>query len=202
MVLTRVFANFLVTVAKQIFNILLPIMLNILDFADDLSNDLKLRDGIWQFASACDLNTNSIFWNRAALITISKKYTTEPSSALIYLLQKEAKTLALWQEEWGSSTPTAVDFLRCLSAWGRFTNTVGYSIPIEKFWISYNATIEGIITQPSFEFCEEGTARPYTRHLVKEDIEQVICFDDTWNEQNFLIESSTEWILFSWETMA
>lgn len=177
-------------------------MLNILDFPNDLSNVLKLEDGTWQYATVYDLNTDSIFWNRAALITLSKNYVTEPSSALIYLLQKEAKTLALWEKEWGNRTPTTVDFLRCISAWGRFTNTVGYSIPIEKFWKSYNATIEGIISEPSFEFCEEGTARPYTSHLVKEDIEQVICFDDKWNEQNFFIETSAEWILFNWGTMA
>ncbi len=177
-------------------------MLNILDFPGDLSNDLKLEDGTWQYATVCDLNTNSIFWNRAALITLSKDYATEASSALIYLLQKEAKTLALWEQEWGSNTPAMSDFIKCISAWGRFTNTVGYAIPIEEFWKSYNATINGITSEPSFEYNEEGIAKPYAQHLVKEDIEQVICFDDKWNEQNFFIETSAEWILFNWGTMA
>ena len=177
-------------------------MLNVLDFPNSISNNLILADGTWQNASVYDLNTNSVFWNRAALIILSKDYATEASSALIYLLQKEAKALALWKQEWGHNTPAMGDFIKCISAWGRFTNTTGYAISVEEFWKNYNATIDGITSEPSFEYNEEGIAKLYVQHLVKEDIEQVICFDDTWNEQNFLIESSTEWILFSWETMA
>ncbi len=177
-------------------------MLNILDFADGLSNDLKLQDGIWQYATVCDLSTNSVFWNRAAFITLSKDYATEASSALVYLLQKEAKTLSLWQKEWGNRTPAISDFIKCIATWGRFTNTAGYAIPIEEFWKSYNATIEGLLAEPSFEYNEEGITKPYVQRLVKEDIEQVICFDNKWNEQNFLVETSAAWILFNWGTMA
>ncbi len=177
-------------------------MLNILDFPNDLSNDSKLKDGTWQHVVVCDMSTSSVFWNQASLITLSKKYTTEASSALLYLLQKEVKTLALWEQQWHDHTPSISDFIKCIEVWGRFANTVGYAVSIEEFWKVYTATINGIISDPSFEYNEEGIAKPYTQHLVKEDIKHVICFDDTWNEQNFFIETSTRWMLFNWTTMA
>lgn len=177
-------------------------MLNILNFPEWLSNELILEDGTWQHATIFDLNTNNLFWNRAALITLPKHYTTEASSALIYLLQKEARTLTLWEQEWGNATPTMDNFIKCISAWGRFTNTAGYAITIEEFWESYDATIKGIVSHPTFEFTEEGISKTYVQILFKENIVQVICFDDKWNEQNFFIETSTEWILFNWGTMA
>ena len=58
-------------------------MLNILDFPDGLSNDIKLQDGTWQYATVCDLSTDSVFWNRAAFITLPKDYATEASSAAL-----------------------------------------------------------------------------------------------------------------------
>jgi hypothetical protein len=177
-------------------------MLNILDITDAMGNDLDLENGTWQHATACDLNTSSTFWNRATLIILSKEYETAASSALVYLLQKEAKTLGLWEQEWGDSTPAISDFIKRLSVWGRFTKMAGCPISVEKFWKSYNATIEGIISQASFEYTEDGIAKPYMQHLHKKDIEQVTCFDDTWNEQNFFIETTTRWLLFSWGTMA
>ncbi len=177
-------------------------MLNILDFPTDPANDLKLKDGTWQYVTVCDLSTDSIFWNRASFITLSKKYTSEASSALIYLLQKEAKTLALWEPKWDNYTPSMTDFIKSISVWGRFTNTVGFTVSIEEFWKIYCATINGIISEPSFKYNEEGMTKSFTQHLVKEDIEQVICFDDTWNEQNFFIETSTKWMLFNWATLA
>ncbi len=177
-------------------------MLNILEFPTDLNHDLKLKDGIWQYVIVCDMSTNSIFWNRASFVILSKKYTTEASYALIYLLQKEAKALTLWEAEWGEQSPSIGNFINCITAWGRFTNTAGYDVSIEDFWEIYSATIRGITAEPSFTYNEEGITKPYTQHLVKEDIEQVICFDDAWNEQNFFIETSEKWMLFSWMNMA
>lgn len=177
-------------------------MLNVLDFPNSISNKLILADGTWQNASVYDLNTNSVFWNRAALIILSKDYATEASSALVYLLQKEAKALDLWEQEWSSHTPSIHEFFNCISAWGRFTNTKGYVIPVEEFWKNYQTTIEGITSEPSFEYMVEKMAKPYAHQLNKDDIKQVTCFDNEWNEQNFFIETSAEWILFNWVTMA
>ena len=177
-------------------------MLNVLNIPNSLSDELILEDGTWQYASIYDLNTNSVFWNRAAFIILSKDHATVASSALVYLLQKEAKALELWEQEWGNNTPSLHDFFNCISVWGRFTNTKGYVIPVDKFWESYNATISGIISEPSFEYMAEKIAKPYAQHLDKDDIRQAICFDNEWNEQNFFIETSADWILFNWLTMA
>lgn len=177
-------------------------MLNIFDFPDNEAYSGLLTDEKWRYAIVHDLNTKSTYWSRASFVKLSKKYTANASSALIYLLQKEAKALSLWEREWGNNTPAISNFMNCLSVWGRFTNTAGESIPVEEFWKSYDATIQGLLSEPSFEYQEEGITKPYTQHLVKEHIEQVICFDNTWNEQNFFIETRSEWILFNWGTMA
>lgn len=176
-------------------------MLNLSDLANNSSIELKLTDGNWQQAVVSDLNTNSTFWNRASFISLSKDFAADAATALLYLLQKESKALSLWEKQWGNSIPTTADFVSALLTWGRFTNATGNSVAIDKFWNSYNATITGITSEPSFEYTEEGVGKVYTQKMVKEDILQVICFD-AWNEQNFLVETTTQWILFSWLTMA
>ncbi|TWI79137.1 hypothetical protein IQ13_3538 [Lacibacter cauensis] len=177
-------------------------MLNLSDLADNPSNDRKLTDGNWQYAVACDLHTDSTFWNRASFISLSKDYAADASAALLYLLQKESKVLSLWEKQWGDGIPTAAAFVSALLAWGRFTNTNGQNLIIEKFWKSYIGTITAITSEPSFEYTEKGEKKVYAEKIIKEDILQVLCFDDSWNEQNFLIETNTEWILFNWVTMA
>ncbi|NCU02953.1 MAG: hypothetical protein GXC73_03110 [Chitinophagaceae bacterium] len=177
-------------------------MINIPGLANDVSNGLKLTDGNWQYAVVYDLNTNSVFWNRAACIVIRKDHAKDATSALIYLLQKESKSMALWEQQWGSDTPSLSDFLKYLAVWGRFSNTAGYTINIDAFWKSYAATIDGITAEPSFVYSKEGIATPYLPLLEKEKTVQVICFDDAWNEQNFFIETTDEWVLFNWVTMA
>ncbi|RYY43182.1 MAG: hypothetical protein EOO06_20085 [Chitinophagaceae bacterium] len=177
-------------------------MLILTELPDKLSNQLLFDDEAWQHAMVCDLNTASIFWNRAALICLPKVYTTEATAAFLYLLQKESKFLGLWKQEWGNRTPTINDFLQKLITWGRFTRMEGKAIPVEEFWKRYIATINGMLAEPGFEYQEEGSVKPFRNRLVKEEIEQVICFDEEWNEQNYFIETKAEWILYNWVTMA
>ena len=175
-----------------------------LDISDFQKNEfhLKLGDGTWQHALVADISTDSLFWSRATFVQLPKLHAEEPVSALIYLLEKEARHLGLWQQEWGAEIPSVQDFIQHLSIWGRFTNTAGIPMSIDEFWKSYEGTVDGITSQPAFEYSEEETVKPYTPQLVKEDIQQVFCFDNEWNEQNFLIETAGSWILFNWVTMA
>ncbi len=163
-------------------------------------NDYLLQDGNWQKADFYDLSTSSTFWNRAIVITLSKIYAATNAAALIYLLQKQAKALNIWERQWHDTTPAIQDFIKFFIAEKGFTNTNGKLIPAESFWEQYSATVAGITTEPGFEFSKNEIAEPYTDLLSKEDIIQVTCFDDTWNEQNFLIETNTGWVLFHWSS--
>ncbi len=163
-------------------------------------NDYLLQDGNWQKADFYDLSASSTFWNRAIVITLSKIFAATTATALIYLLQKQAKALNIWERQWNDTTPTIQEFINFFIAEKGFTNTNGNLISAEKFWEQYIATIGGITTTPGFEFSKNEILEPFTDLLSKEDILQVTCFDDTWNEQNYLIETKTEWVLFHWSS--
>lgn len=62
--------------------------------------------------------------------------------------------------------------------------------------------LKEVITAPNFEFTKNETALHFMTILDKEEIIQVICFDDTWDEQNFFIETKTAWVLFHWSSAA
>lgn len=177
-------------------------MLLISGLANDPENKSRLGDGNWKKVTLRDLSTSSTFWNRAIILSISKSFAPEATAALVYLLQKEAKYLMLWEKEWGPAIPELADFIGAISAWGRFSNHAGEVINVDGFWEKYTVTIEGLLAEPSFEFSQDEKIQAYSDILVKEDIQQVICFDDQWNEQNFLVETNKDWILFSWMTMA
>lgn len=176
--------------------------MNLFTLAGSLQNDHLLMDGNWQKADFYDLSTGSSFWNRAGIMTLPKIYAQTPATALIYLLQKECKVLQIWEKEWGITTPTIPGFITFILAEKRFTNSKGQLISIESFWEKYSATITGITAAPGFEFSKNEIAEPFTLLLNKEEIIQVTCFDDTWDEQNFFIETETAWVLFHWASAA
>ena len=159
-----------------------------------------LQDGNWQNADFYDLSTSSTFWNRAIVITLSKIYAATNATALIYLLQKQSKALKIWERQWKTTTPTVQEFINYFIAEKGFTNTEGKLLSAANFWEQYSATIGGITTEPGFEFSKNETTEPFYGLLSKEDIIQVTCFDDIWNEQNFLVETKTEWVLFHWSS--
>ncbi len=172
--------------------------MNLFTLAETNLHNHLLLDGTWQKADFYDVSTGSSFWNRAGIITLSKTYTQTPAAAIIYLLQKECKALKIWGKEWGIATPTIPDFIKFILAEKRFTNSEGQLISIESFWGKYSATITGITAEPDFEFRKNEMAAPFILLLNRMEIKQVICFDDSWDEQNFLIETETDWFLYHW----
>lgn len=161
-----------------------------------------LEDGCWKQAVFYDLSTDSTYWNRASLVSLPKAYAKDASVALLYLLQKEAHTLSLWEKKWEDTPPSIEQFINSILAWGRFSNTIGRNVSIDHFWKEYTTILEGITLEKSFEFSKDEIPSAYTEVLRKEDLVQVICFDDTWKEQNYLIETLTTWTLYNWVTAA
>jgi hypothetical protein len=157
-----------------------------------------LKDGTWEKVDFYNLSTENALWNHAAYLTLAKKEAKTCEAALIYLLQKETKVLGLWQDEWANATPTVADFIKLFAAEKGFSNVEGAVIPTEDFWKSYRNTIEGISCESDFVFSKNDVIEPFTVLLDKEDIVQVTCFDDEWNEQNFLVETTSHWVLYHW----
>lgn len=174
--------------------------MNLNTLPDALLNDKLLYDGTWQKADFYDLNTNSSFWNRAGITTLAKTYTTSPAAAIIYLLQKECKALNIWERVLGNNMPTANEFIQYVIAQKRFSNTIGKPVSSESFWEEYTGTLNGITAEASFEFTVNEIQKPYEELLQLKDIRSIICFDNTWQEQNYFIETDKEWILYHWAT--
>ncbi len=170
---------------------------NSLEEYQSVFKDENVQHGIFY-----DISTSSIFWNRASIVFLPKTYAATAPMALLCLLQKEAHSLSLWQNEWRDTIPTVEEFINTIIVWGRFTNMQGKNVVVAKFWEKYNDTIQGLIKEPDVEFTKDGIIQKYTPILVEKEIIEVICFDESWKEQNYLIETTTGWALFHWATAA
>lgn len=47
-------------------------------------------------------------------------------------------------------------------------------------------------------FIKSDRLENYVNLLDKTKIKKIICFDDYWKEQNFMIETQNAWALFQW----
>ncbi len=179
-------------------------MMDILRLENEIGSAANqlLSDGNWKYAIFYDLSTDSVFWNRAALVSLPKTFASTAPVALIYLLQKEAHSLSLWQQQWTDKTPSLSDFINTIISGRRFSNISGEAVSTEIFWKEFNGTVEAIIEETGFEFSIDEQPATYSNMLEKEDIESIICFDNTWQEQNYLVETSTHWILYHWASAA
>ena len=92
--------------------------------------------------------------------------------------------------------PTTSDFINAIIAIGSFSNMKGERVSIESFRKEFIGTIEALIAQPNFEFPKNAIVTPYKDVLQKKDIKSVICFNNTWQKQNFFIETNKSEIAF------
>jgi len=175
--------------------------MNLTELYTSSLDDYLLTDGNWQKADFYTLETSNSFWNKAIVIVLSKEFATTIDKALLYLLQKQAKALGIWENEWHTTTPTLQSFIHFFIAEKGFTNTQGKPIAIEDFWDKYSATINGITAEPSFEFMKNDEPETFFELLNNEELTQVICFDDSWEEENYLLETKTSWVLYHWSSV-
>ena len=164
-------------------------------------DDYLLTNGNWQKADFYTFETSNSFWNKAIIITLPKAIAKTNIEALIYLLQKQAKALQIWESEWSRTTPTVTQFMRFFISERGFNNTIGKEVSTELFYKNYIATINGITAEPSFEFSKNEKPKVYVDLLDPKAILNVICFDDDWQEHNYLIETETHWVLYHWNSV-
>ena len=98
--------------------------------------------------------------------------------------------------------PTSNEFIQYIIAEKRFSNTIGKPVSSESFWEEYTGTFNGITAEASFEFTVNEIEKPYEELLQLKDIRSIICFDNTWQEQNYFVETEKEWVLYHWATAA
>lgn len=172
--------------------------MNVNTIASQNHPDNVLANGNWELASYYELSSNSLFWNRAAIIKLSVTVTKIAEEALLYLLQKQANSLGIWEQNWSNEIPTIKDFLKFFTAEKGFNNIEGNIISPVIFWEKYNSIIKGLIEETDVVFTRDGNAISYFDLIQLNDLIRVICFDDEWNEQNYFIETKNEWMLFHW----
>jgi hypothetical protein len=136
------------------------------------------------------------------ILIISKKYAKNNREAFLYLLQKQAKVLKIWEAEWNATTPTLKEFITFFCTQKGFTNTVGKQVENNIFFNKYSNTINGLTKEQSFEFTKNDVPKTYTNMLNLKDIKKVVCFDDSWQEQNFFIELELYWVLYHWNIIS
>ena len=164
-------------------------------------DDYLLTNENWQKADFYSLETSSSFWNKAIIITLPKAFAKNNPEALIYLLQKQAKALSIWEKEWNIITPSISQFMRFFISERGFTNTIGKEVSTELFYKTYNETINAITAELSFEFLKNENPEVYVDLIDPKAILNVICFDDDWQEHNYLIETVTHWMLYHWNAV-
>lgn len=164
--------------------------------------DNHLNDGSWQHATIYNLDSASTFWNAASIISLPKQHATTAPGALLYLLQAEAKALTIWHNCWGNAVPATNDFVTTIMAQKRFTNTTGRATSTEIFWKEFKDCMAGLTSGDGFQLTINGIATPYKELLQQDDLVQVICFDESWQEQNYFVETTHSWLLYHWSTAA
>lgn len=175
--------------------------MNLTELYTSSLNDHLLTDGNWEKADFYELETSNSFWNKAIIITLSKAVANTTSEALIYLLQKQTKELGIWENEWNTNTPTLSQFFNFFITEQGFSNTIGKKVPTELFYKNYNENIKAITAEPCFEFSKNDKPEFYVELLDPKTILNVICFDDDWQEHNYLIETETHWVLYHWNAV-
>lgn len=175
--------------------------MNLNTLYNSTQHDHLLTNGNWQKADLYELETSSSFWNKAIVIALPKEIAKTTTEALIYILQKQAKALGIWENEWKTTTPTLQSFIHFFIAEKGFTNTIGKEVSTALFYKNYSETINAITDEPSFEFLKNNKTEVYVDLLDPKAIINVICFDDDWQEHNYFIETETHWVLYHWNTV-
>lgn len=174
--------------------------MNLLDINSIQLDDDLLHSNKHQHADYYELLTSSTHWNFAMVLTINKEIATTSHEALLLLLQKQCKELGIWDAEWNEKTPTIDEFLSFFIAQKGFTNIVGKFADKDYFYKKYEETINGIISESSFDCTKNGLPSTLDVIIDKKTILNVIAFDETWHEHHFFIETETNWLLYHWTT--
>ena len=137
----------------------------------------------------------------AFFTTLDKRITDNAVEAIIYILQR----MIIEGECWDETLQQGINkdnFVRFAISAGYVRHEEGWIASAENFCQDYQGITGGIISQEKFEITKNGVKIDDIFLVQKSNILSVICFDNKWNSIQYLVETKTEWALFTWSTGA
>ncbi len=153
-----------------------------------------------QYADYYMLSSTTEFWCNAFIAIISKSFIKDQELAFVNLAGFIAIDGNLTYVEKGNTT--IKEFILLLQTDFYLPHLEGQAISIQIFWDNFSAIYNGIIEDPSSTFNKNGVKISFEIPFIKEDVLNVIAFDDRWNQKMYFIETKTSWGVFNWCTAA
>ena len=160
--------------------------------------ETKISD--WQYADYYSLDSYEEGWSSAYLAILPRKITEDRLLAFINLVG----LLAIEGEQWkkSESNVTIRVLLNFFTFGGYLSNREGHEVSIDSFWFDYIAIFNGIKNSPKASFRKNGVERTFLNLLDKDDIIDVLIFDDKWNQRLYFLKTKDNWVVFEWGTAA
>jgi hypothetical protein len=171
-------------------------------------NDYPVDPGIpgnnkWKAAEYYLLSAKSELFTRASVVIIDKQVTDMANEAIVYLLQGMIKEIEGLDDQRVSDL--SLEDLANINLWNGYLDTdirVDYSI--EKGFKNASQIINGFHEEKSLTISKNGipTTAVDLEFFEERYLLSVTCFADCWNYDEYLFETWTNWIFFSWCTGA
>ena len=163
------------------------------------SEDLLL-DKNWTNVDCYELCSRNEYWGCASFVNLEKKIKNVANEAILYILER----LVIETEYWDAQMQADIDgynFLNFIFDSGYIFDDNGFELSAKTFWIDFEEIKNGISDQETFTMTKNGIETKEEVSINKDDIFSVTCFSDDWNRKQYLVETQSHWIFFSWTTL-
>jgi len=135
------------------------------------------------------------------LIEIEKGERISLVESLSYLLCRYCFEFENWDDTqmWEL---TAEQLFTFILSEGYLTKSKGEQISKEVFWENYKDLLLTIKSKPQSVFLKNGQVAKTIDIITRNEISNVFCFDNRWNNKQFLIETDKQIFYFDWGTSA
>lgn len=133
------------------------------------------------------------------MVTLDKAIVNTADEAIIYML----KRLAIEGEGWTEDSLQdihIVDFGSFVLSSGYLAQANSRDISIRHFLENFNEIKQGIFKEAGSALYMYGVEISKELPLAEEELISATCFSDEWNNRQYFVEGTTEWILFTWAT--
>jgi hypothetical protein len=176
-------------------------MLSITKINEYPTTQTLLANGKWRKTDYYTLCCDSELWGCAELITLNKQVTMNATEALIYVLERSVNEFDHWDDTIQSPNDAEM-FARFVLEQGYLRAEKGRPISIQEFWSNYEEVTNGIFKEESLRIFKNEVDIQERNLLQKEDLTEVICFANSWNNRQYFLETEKEWVFFDWGTGA
>ena len=160
--------------------------------------ETKISD--WQYADYYMLSSTTEFWSNAFIAIISKSFIKNQELAFVNLAGFIAMDGDLTHIT--EANVTIKEFILFLQTDCYLPHLEGQQISIQIFWDNFFAIYNGIIEDQNSTCNKNGVKISFEIPFIKEDVLNVIAFDDRWNQKMYFIEMHNSWEVFYWSTPA